>query len=135
MTSLKSVSTDTERAETIFDKSPIVELLVQEKILNAKQLEYASRVLAKLETSKPVLEVLKELDFVDDVQIKDTVCRCRVPMCIGSLLVELGCINSEDVQRALKIQGSGQDHKKLGEILLEHHLIDERSLIEALSVL
>ena len=134
MTSLKSVSTDTERAETIFDKSPIVELLVQEKILNAKQLEYASRVLAKLETSKPVLEVLKELDFVDDVQIKDTVCRCRVPMCIGSLLVELGCINSEDVQRALKIQGSGQDHKKLGQILLEQHLIDERALIEALSV-
>jgi len=111
-----------------------VELLVQEKILNAKQLEYASRVLAKLETSRPVLEVLKELDFVDDVQIKDTVRRCRVPMCIGSLLVELGCINSEDVQRALKIQGSGQDHKKLGEILLEQHLIDEQALIEALSV-
>jgi type IV pilus assembly protein PilB len=134
MASLESVSTNSVRPEAVFDKSPIVELLVQEKILNAKQLEYASRVLAKLETSRPILEVLKELDFVDAVQIKDTVRRCRVPMCIGSLLVELGRIDSEDVQRALKIQASGQDHKKLGEILLEQQLIDERSLIEALSV-
>jgi len=115
-------------------KSQIVDLLVREKILTAKQVEYASRVLAKIETSRSMLEVLKELNFVGEDQIKDTVRRSRVPMCIGNLLVELGYIAYEDVQRALKIQGAYQNHKKLGEILLDQHLIDERSLIEVLSL-
>lgn len=115
-------------------RNQIVELLVREKILTAKQVEYAARVLAKLETSRSTLEVLKELNFVDDEQIKDTCRRSRVPMCIGNLLVELGYIAYEDVQRALKIQSEHQNNKKLGEILLDRRMIDERSLIEALSL-
>jgi type IV pilus assembly protein PilB len=115
-------------------RNQIVELLVREKILTAKQVEYAARVLAKIETSRSTLEVLKELNFVDDDQIKDACRRSRVPMCIGNLLVELGYIAYEDVQRALKIQSEQQKSKKLGEILLDRRMIDERSLIEALSL-
>ena len=44
------------------------------------------------EGSDAVLEILKELNFVQDDQTKDTVRESRVPMCIGNLLVELGCL-------------------------------------------
>ena len=114
--------------------SQIVELLLREKILSEKQVDYATRVLSKIETPRPMLEVLKELNYVDDNQIKETVRDCRVPMCIGNLLVELGYISSEDFQRVMRIQSVDSNHKKLGEILLEHRLIDEHALIEVLSL-
>jgi type IV pilus assembly protein PilB len=134
MNPLDSLPNDSPIPEAAAGKSQIVELLVREKILTAKQVEYASRVLGKIETSRSMLDVLKQLNFVDDDQIKDTVRRSRVPMCIGNLLVELGYIAYEDVQRALKIKSTHQNHKKLGDILLDQRLIDERSLIEALSL-
>jgi len=115
-------------------ESQVVALLLREKVLTDKQVDYASRVLSKIETPRPMLEVLKELNFVDDDKIKETVRESRVPMCIGNLLVELGYIPLEDVHRALKIQDESTDQKKLGEILLEHRLIDEHALIEALSL-
>jgi type IV pilus assembly protein PilB len=114
--------------------SQIVDLLLREKIVTDKQVDYASRVLSKIETPRPLLEILKELEYVDDDQIKDTVRQSRIPMCIGNLLVELGYIPHEDVQRALKIQVHDVNHRKLGQILLEHRLIDEHSLIEVLSL-
>ncbi len=120
--------------EDIGGNNQIVELLLREKILTDKQVDYAARVLCKIETPRPMLEVLRELNFIDDEQIKDTVRESRVPMCIGSLLVELGYIPFEDVQRALKIQRENRNHKKLGEILLDHRLIDEHALIEVLSL-
>jgi len=81
-----------------------------------------------------MLEVLRDLNFIDDDQIKGAVRKNRMPMCIGSLLVELGYIPFEDVQRALKIQRENINHKKIGEILVEHRLIDEHALIEVLSL-
>ena len=116
------------------ENNQIVELLLREKILTDQQFDYASRVLSKIETPRPMLEILKELQYIDDDQIKDTVRESRLPMCIGSLLVELGYLPAEAVQRALKIQREDRDHKKLGEILLEHRLIDEHALIEVLSL-
>ncbi len=134
MNSVDSLPNENPLPEAAGGRNQIVELLVREKILTAKQVEYAARVLAKIETSRSMLEVLKELNFVDDDKIKDTCRRSRVPMCIGNLLVELGYIAYEDVQRALKIQSEHQKNKKLGEILLDRRMIDERSLIEALSL-
>ncbi|UCD79892.1 MAG: Flp pilus assembly complex ATPase component TadA [Desulfobacterales bacterium] len=134
MNPIDSLPNECPLSEAAGGKSQIVELLVREKILTAKQVEYASRVLGKIETSRSMLEVLKELNFVDDDQIKDTVRNSHVPMCIGNLLVELGYIAYEDLQRALNIQSEDQKNKKLGEILLDHRLIDERSLIEVLSL-
>jgi type IV pilus assembly protein PilB len=134
MNPLDSLSNDSPLPEAAAGKNQIVDLLVREKILTAKQVEYASRVLGKIETSRSMLDVLKELNFVDNDQIKDTVRRSRVSMCIGNLLVELGYLADEDAQRALKIKNAYQHHKKLGDILLDQRLIDERSLVEALSL-
>lgn len=55
-------------------------------------------------------------------------------MCIGTILVELGYIKTVDLQRALNIQADEKNRRKLGEILMEHRLIDELVLIEVLSL-
>jgi len=56
-----------------------------------------------------------------------------MPMCIGSILVELGYVKPADLQRALNIQADEKNRRKIGEILLEHRLIDEQLLLEVLS--
>ncbi len=113
--------------------NPIVDLLLQEKLLVPQQVEYATRVRTKLETPRSLLEVLKELKLIADDEIKKAVKDSRLPMCIGNILVELGYIKPDDLQRALNIQADEKNSRKLGEILLEHRLIDEQVLIEVLS--
>ena len=114
--------------------NPIVDFLLQEKLLAPKQVEYATRVRTKLETPRPLLEVLKELKLIADDQIKKAVKDSRISMCIGNILVELGYIKPDDLQRALDIQAADNNSRKIGEILLEHRLIDEQVLIEVLSL-
>ena len=114
--------------------NPIVDLLLQEKLLVPKQVEYATRVQNKLDTPRSLLEVLKELNIIADDEIKNAVRKSRLPMCIGTILVELGYIKPDDLQRALSIKADEKNNRKLGEILLEHRLIDEQSLMEVLSL-
>ena len=114
--------------------NPIVDFLLQEKLLAPKQVEYATRVRTKLETPRPLLEVLKELKLIADDQIKKAVKDSRISMCTGNILVELGYIKPDDLQRALDIQAADNNSRKIGEILLEHRLIDEQVLIEVLSL-
>ncbi len=113
---------------------PLVKLLLQEKVLTDRQVEYAARVRNKLETPRPLLEVLKELDLINDDQIKKAVKDSRMPMCIGSILMEMGYIKPDDLQRAFGIQKSEKKGYKIGEILLEKGFIDEQLLLEVLSV-
>lgn len=114
--------------------NPIVDLLLQEKLLAPKQVEYATRVRSKLETPRPLLEVLKDLKLIAEDQIKKVVKDSRRPMCIGTILLELGFIKADALQRALNIQADEKNSRKLGEILLEHHLVEEQVLIEVLSL-
>jgi type IV pilus assembly protein PilB len=114
--------------------NPIVDLLLQEKIVAPKQIEYATRVQTKLDTPKSLLEVLKELKLIADDTIKKAVRDSRLPMCIGTILVELGYIKPQDLQRALGIQADEKNRRKLGEILVEYHLVDEQLLLEVLSL-
>ena len=83
---------------------------------------------------RSLLEVLKELNLIADEQIIKAVRDSRLPMCIGTILVELGYIKPPDLQRALGIQADEKNSRKLGEILLEHRLIEEQVLLEVLSL-
>ena len=94
--------------------NPIVDLLLQEKLLAPKQVEYATRVQNKLETPRSLLEVLKELKLIADDEIKKAVKDSRVPMCIGNILVELGYIKPDDLQRALNIQADEAKQAQTG---------------------
>ena len=116
------------------DYGEIVNILIQDGFLTPQQVKYALRVHAKLEFPKPLLDVIKTLDYISDKQIRQAIRAHRVSMRIGNLLVELGYISQDDLERAFSIQKEEQSGKKLGEILIDHHLIEERTLIEALSL-
>jgi type IV pilus assembly protein PilB len=112
----------------------LFDLLVAGGFLTSEQLSYAKRIQSKLETSRSTLDVLKELKFVSEDQIRETIRRNQTPVALGNLLVELGHITAADLRVALSIQAEKKPRQRLGEILLERRLIDERRLIELLSL-
>lgn len=112
----------------------IVKLLLQKKYLQKHQVEYAVRVHSKLETRRPLLEVIIHLGYVTEEQVREAIQEHRLSIRLGDLLVELGVITDEDLQAAIQIQKEQPQKKKLGEILVEHHHITETKLIETLSL-
>ena len=112
----------------------IVELLIAAGKLTREQVAYAQRIQSKLDAPRPILELLKELKFISEDHVKEVVRKIQAPVSLGNLLVELGYIREPDLDVALKIQAETKPRKRLGEILLERRLVDERTLIEVLSL-
>ena len=108
--------------------------LLKNGYLTDKQIEYARRVQTKLEASRPLLQVVKELRFITDDRIKEAIRKHPVSIKIGALLVEMGHIETADLQTALGIQAEEKSNRKLGEILVACELVDERVLAEILSL-
>ena len=90
--------------------------LLKNGYLTDKQIEYARRVQTKLEASRPLLQVIKELRFITDDRIKEAIRKHPVSMRIGALLVEMGHLETADLQTALGIQAEEKSKRKLGEI-------------------
>lgn len=116
------------------DIGKIVSILLRENLITDDQIEYARRVQTKMPTPLPIIEILKALNYISDLQIQDTIRSHRLSMRIGDLLVELGHLKEADLQSAFHIQAESKIKKKLGEILVEHNFIDERKFIEVLSI-
>lgn len=113
----------------------IIGALIDAGYITEEQAQYAHRIHTKLPTPKTVLEVLKELKQITDEQIREAIKDHRVEMRIGRLLVELGRLSQADLNAAFSIKEEEQNSKrKLGEILVDHNFIDERKLIEVLSM-
>ncbi len=108
--------------------------LLKSGSLTDKQVEYARRVQSKLEASRPLLQVIKELEFITDEQIKAALRKNPVSMRIGGLLVEMGHIEASDLRLALAIQKEEKSKRKIGEILVDNQLIEEPVLVETLSL-
>jgi type IV pilus assembly protein PilB len=112
----------------------LVNHLLKNGFLTDKQIEYARRVQSKLEAALPLLQVIKELEFITDEQIKAAIRKNPVSMRIGSLLVEMGHIEASDLRLALAIQKEEKSKRKIGEILVDNQLIEEQVLVETLSL-
>ncbi len=112
----------------------IVDMLVQAGHLKENQVAYAQRVQAKLETPRGLLDVLKELEFITDEQVKAAIRENHLSMRIGSLLVELGYISGQALENAFQIQNEDPQHRKLGEILVAHNFISQKQFLEVLSI-
>lgn len=116
------------------DYGELVKMLLQDGILTPKQLQYALRVQAKLKSPEPILGILKELRNITDEQIRQTVRNHIASIRIGDLLVELGLIKLSDLETGLHLQAAETPKRKLGEILVAHNFIDERKMIDVLSL-
>jgi len=112
----------------------IVALLLNEGLLSEKQLSYAQRVQSRLETPRILLDIVKELEYLTDDQIKSAIRKNIGVIRIGDLLVELGQIKESEVQACLKIQAGQEPKKRLGELLVLHNFIKQQTLLETLSI-
>ncbi len=112
----------------------IVSILLKEGHLTDKQIAYALRIQSKLETPRMLLEVLKELHYLTDDQVRGTIRRNVTSIRIGDLLVELGHINEVQLKTCLETQAKEGSKRKLGEILVFHNFIRKQDLLEILSV-
>ena len=112
----------------------LISLLVHHGHLSAEQLAYAVRIRSKLETQRIMLDVLKELKLVTDDQIRETILSNLGILPIGGLLVELGLLTKDDLQVGLAVQAQETPRRKLGEVLVAHHFVEEKKLVEVLSM-
>jgi len=110
----------------------IAELLIKEGILTNKQLEYAQRVFSKLPAGKTMLGVIVDLKYVSNEQVEVALKGKEIKAPIGELLVELGHLKRSDLEKALAIQREDRT-KKIGEIFLEQHFVQEEKLLGVLS--
>ncbi|MCP5159725.1 MAG: Flp pilus assembly complex ATPase component TadA [Gammaproteobacteria bacterium] len=111
----------------------IAKFLIEDGIITDQQLAYAMRVRAKLSTEKSLLSVLNEIGYVSLEQQRITLRKHRISVRIGALLVELGFLREQDLRAALALQRESGQGKKLGDILLENHFIEENKLLEVLA--
>ena len=112
----------------------IVGFLIKESHITEEQAVYAQRVQRKLTTQRTMLDVLKELNFITEENIRQAIRKNHVSMRIGDLLVEIGLLNKEKLQAAFDIQKSESKGKKIGEILVEQKFITQKKLFETLSL-
>ena len=112
----------------------IIFYLLKENYVSKENLNYAKRIQKKLSPPKPLLEVLKELEYVNDEKITLAIKANRDNLKVGTLLVELGHISRNDLEEALRIQYEEKNKRKLGDILIDNRIIDEKNLIEMLSL-
>jgi len=112
----------------------VVYYLLKDGYLTKENINYANRVQQKLQPPRPLLEVLKELDYVDDNKINRAIRNNRDHFKIGTLLVELGHITPEQLTEAIHSQYEEKNHPKLGNILIDKHIIEEKTMVELLSM-
>lgn len=134
--SLPTVRRDLRSAKTLNPSDTgmeIAKFLLEDGILTDEQLAYAVRIRDKLSTEKPLLSILHEIGYVNLDQQRTTLRKHRISVRIGALLVELGHLREQDLRAALALQKESGSGKKLGDILLENHFIEENRLIEVLA--
>jgi len=122
-------------AENKSDFGKIIALLIEVGLLTKTQVQYASRVQSKLRTEKPLLEIIKELNYLTDGQLRKALRENPLSIHIGDFLVELGLITNRDLDLVLQLQKKETPMRKLGEVMVAHNLIEERKLIAELSLL
>ncbi len=112
----------------------IVGFLLKEQLVTQDQVAYAQRILSKLETPRPLVDILKELRYITDDQIRSAIRSNRVSIRFGSLLEELGYITDNELQQVFQIQKEEGHKRKIGEILVAKGFISERQMVDILSL-
>jgi hypothetical protein len=66
-----------------------------------------------------LLNVLKDLPYITDVQLLQTLSANPTAIRLGLLLVELGHLQKSELEAALNLQTADNNKKKLGEMLIQ----------------
>ena len=129
-----TTTTSVSPSATPNNPGQIVNILLKENLITQEQLAYASRIFAKLELQRPIVDILKDLKYVTDDQIWTSIRTNRLNIRFGRLLEELGYITQSELQEAFQIQKEEGHQRKIGEILVSKRFISERQMVEVLSL-
>ncbi len=113
----------------------LADVLIEREVATASEIEYARRVCAKLNRSRPLIDVLCELGIAEKEELLGTLRDAPIDLPLEQLLLELGFLDPDELQQALDIQAEAPDRKEgIGDILLEHGYVDAQELLTALSL-
>jgi type IV pilus assembly protein PilB len=108
--------------------------LVAEGILTQEQLISARTIRDNLGAQKTLGEVLLEMNYVSAPRLADFLKRRRGQISLSDILIARRLVTEHDIINAREVQRkSGPRAKRIGEVLVEMGLIEERHIIEALS--
>jgi type IV pilus assembly protein PilB len=108
--------------------------LINEGLITKDQLTRARRIQEQLAGQKSVSDVLLEMNWVSETRLEDFVRRHRSSLSVGDIFVARKLVSQQDVMAAREVQRkSGPKAKRLGEVLIEMGLIEERHVVEALA--
>lgn len=114
--------------------SDIIDHLLTSKRLTVQQVTHAERVQSKLNTHKPLLHVLKELNMVSDDVVEEVIREAGVSIRIGELLIDLGHLTPDELDQAFNIQKEHEQDLKIGEVLEKYKFVEGRLFNKILSI-
>jgi len=109
-----------------------VQLLLKTSNMPLSELEKAVRIQKKLGNSKILSSILVELGFISDDEQRRLIRRYGREFRMGELICELGYIELAQLHRAEAAMGR-MPGQRMGEILIELEMINDRQLAQALS--
>jgi type IV pilus assembly protein PilB len=116
-----------------FDEA-IEKALISEGLVTRDQILNARKLHSHLGGQKTLSDVLLEMHWVSAASLEEFARRHRSRFSIGDILISRKLVSITDVMAAREIQRkAGPKAKRLGEILIEMGLIEERHIIEALA--
>ncbi len=108
--------------------------LLAEGVLTQDQLSRARKIREHLGGQKSLSDVLLEMNLISGPRLEEVVRRHRSKMRTGEILLARRLVTADQVASALETQRlAGPRPKRIGEILIEMGLIEERHVVEALA--
>jgi type IV pilus assembly protein PilB len=112
------------------DDNKIGQILMDEGIITAGQLQDALTEQEHQAMYKPLGEILRELGFITRRQLRNALLRYQKQIPLGDLLVKMGLISHIQLGHALAMQKA--ENKKLGRILVERGFIEWNSVLDGI---
>lgn len=111
----------------------VTSLLVSGRITE-KQIGHAERIASKLSSSKPLVNILKELGAIDDDLVNEAIRETGLEIGVGDLLAELGHVSYKNLEFAYSAQKGAEAGVDLGDILVRYNFISRVLYNQVLSI-
>jgi type IV pilus assembly protein PilB len=117
--------------EAVAPKPLIGDLLVQEGLISKDQLKDAIAYQKEKKIYVPLGEIFVEKRFLSRPELQSILKKHKKRLYLGELLVNLGHLTQDEVEKALQLQKI--EKKKLGAVLIENGYLTEANLLNILS--
>lgn len=108
--------------------------IITEGLISQEQLLRAHKIHEHMGEDKSLGDVLVEMNWITGARLEEFLGRQRSKMKLGEILVARRLVSEDDIKSALEIQRkSGPNPKRIGEILTEMGLVEERHITGALA--